>query len=268
MVIGTDLMIPNKTHKLVSFFIPFFDFIFSFVHFKNIISNDGKPILSAVAGTRESKDPNHPFPISPRNTHLLHSNKVILSWEAPDGLNLSDTEAKVTYKLHLLYEGEEIGTFTTESTSIALEIDKVGIKPGMLYYWYVERNDMPRVAQVKPFFKVLPKEESIKLEKLLESVTKLKTDAQDGTWLVLKSRILMEKSLFQDALENICKCYKMAPGDEGLLESIDRIYKAMGFFPDDIARFVKMLKEKYPAEDLESDTEEKPDNDNQQTKPK
>ena len=235
---------------------------------KNINSNDGKPILSAVAGTRERKDPNHPFPISPRNTHLFHADKVLFTWETPDGLNLNDAETKdkVLYKLHLFFEGKEIGTFTTESTSIALEIEKVGIKPGILYYWYVERTDMPRVAQVKPFFKVIPVEESDKIKKLLESIEKLKTDDQDGTCLVLTSRILLENSLFQDALEKLVKCYKMTPGDEGLLESIDRIYKAMGFFPDDIERFVNKLKDKYPTD--ESDNNEKPVDGEQQTKPK
>ena len=138
------------------------------------------------------------------------------------------------------------------------------MKPGTLYYWYVEIADLPRVALGKHFFKVLPKVESDKLTKILESILKMKTVESDGTYLVLMSRILLENSLFQDGLEKLVNCYKMAPGDEGLTESIERTYKAMGFFPDDIARFIKMLKEKYPS----NEDDDKAYEDDQQTKPK
>ena len=229
---------------------------------KNINSNDGKPIISAVAGTRERKDPNHPFPLTLRNTHVLFTDKIEFAWEAPEGLNLKDKDNPIKFKVHLLHKGDEIKTFTTESTSLILELKKHNLQPGTLYYWYVERTDMPRVATVKPFFKVLTEDESNKINKVLKSIEELKTDDMDGSYLVMQTRVLLENSLFQKAIATLTKCYAMVPGEEGLLETINKTYQAQGFYPEDIERFIKALKKKHPEE---TEDDEKSAN---QTQPK
>ena len=219
---------------------------------KNINSNNGKPIISAVAGTRERKDPNHPFPLSLRNTNIMFTDKLTFTWEAPDGLNLKDEKNPIKFRVHILHKGEELKVFTTEGATLTIEMAKNGLVAGELYYWYVERTDMPRIATVKPFFKVMTKDETESVNKILTALDALKTDENDGSYLVMKARVMMEKALFQDAIATLKKCYAMIPGDEGLLDAMDKTYQAQGFYPEDIQRFIKALKEAHPVIDDEN----------------
>jgi len=84
----------------------------------------------------------------------------------------------------------------------------------------------------------------------------------DGSYLVMQTRVLLENSLFQKAIATLTKCYALVPGEEGLLETINKTYQAQGFYPEDIERFIKALKKKHPEETKDG---EKPAN---QTQPK
>ncbi len=210
---------------------------------KNIKTSGEQPIISAVAGTRERRDPNQPLPLRQRNTYLLFSEQIQFVWEAPD---LKGKNIKIAYKLHILHKGKEIYTFTTDKNSCKIEIAKAKIKPNLLYYWYVERVDMPKIATVKPLFKLLDSKKSSEIKKVLASNASLTSDSADGAPFVLNARYLAENLLYQQALDNFVTAYKLAPGDEGVIEAIRKTYKIMGFFKRDIDRFIEALKKQYP----------------------
>ena len=214
---------------------------------KNIKKSKDELILAAVAGTRERRDPNQPFPISPRNTLLLQSTKIVLVWETPDNKASKKTK-EINYRIHILRKGKEI--FSAESTKNTYELDvkQVKLKKDTLYMWYVERTDMPKVAIVKPLFKFVSDEITKEMNQVLDTNLALTSDKEDGGPYVLNARYLAEKKVYKLALDYYVECYILSPGEESLLKAIEETYEVMGFYPKDIKRFIETLKKKYPVQ--------------------
>ena len=214
---------------------------------ENIHGNADKPILAAVAGTREHRDPNQPFPISPRNTLLLFTDKITFSWQNPD-IAAKAGVTKTKYKLHIFNKGVEIQVIDCENNSFELDMKKYDLKFNELYYWFVERTDLPRVAPVKPMFIVTSSDVSAKIRGITDETSELTTDAEDGSPFLLNAKFLVQKLYYQLAVENFVQCYKLSPGDEGLIAGLKDAYKLMGFYAAEIDIFINQLKEKYPAQ--------------------
>lgn len=195
--------------------------------------------FAAVGGTRERRDPGQPFPLYPRNTLLLPATQVELIWEAPDGQNPG-------YIVVIFCEGRQIGRFETREPRLVVTADRVAFEPSRLYYWYVMRADRPRVPAVKPMFKIMS--DSVRAE-LMAQFDTIRVRAKVADEAMLKfsyAAVLANEMVFADALQNLRDLYALSPGDTGLLRAIRNAYRQMGFFPEDIDRFVRELRRQHP----------------------
>ncbi len=206
--------------------------------------------FAAVGGTRERRDPMRPFPLYPRNTRLFPAEAVELKWEAPD-------VPPAEYIVILMREGREIGAYRTSATSLRLTRQEVNWQPHTLYYWYVMRADRPRVPAVKPMFQFISRDDESRISGEFQFI---RAHAKVGDDALLRSSfaaVQTNEMLYASALKHYRDLYRLSPGDKGLLRQVRELYRRMGFFPEDIDRFVDELRaenpEFAPATDLRAD---------------
>ena len=198
--------------------------------------------LAAVGGTRDRRNPAEPFMISPRNTLLLPGATVVLRWEKPDG-----APANLLYEVVVLQEGREILRERSANSVLELVPERIEkLEAGRLYYWYVVRADRPTVPAAKAMFRLLDAQRARQIRARMEANEQLAAGDDDMAPQFMNARLMYQESLFTGALDTWRKVYQAAPGDPGLISAIRSAYRAMGFFPDDIDRYVARLRTDSP----------------------
>lgn len=205
----------------------------------DVVQDNSQGSLAAVGGTRERRNPRQPFPLSPRNTLLRPTDRIDLTWEAPDG-------GAPNYSVYVFCEGRRVYVAETPKTYVPLPKSVLELEPGRLYYWYVTRSDEEHMPTVKPMFKVLAKEQAAAMDARLQANLQLATAANDPAPLYLNARVLEQELVLDEAVDIYRKLYAANPGDSGLITALRGAYRKMGFYWEDVDRFVALLRRANP----------------------